>query len=87
MGPIWGRQDPGGPHFGPMNIAIWVTSESEIWDVLYEFKVWSTVWLIHYSTVSNIVLYWILLQQNLYVYLEYMYLSNKYISSGTSMSI
>ena len=23
MGPIWGRQDPGGPHFGPMNIAIW----------------------------------------------------------------
>ena len=24
MGPIWGRQDPGGPHVGPMNIAIWV---------------------------------------------------------------
>ena len=24
MGPIWGRQDPGGPHDGPMNIAIWV---------------------------------------------------------------
>ena len=23
MGPIWGRQDPGGPHFGPMNFAIW----------------------------------------------------------------
>ena len=22
-GPIWGRQDPGGPHVGPMNIAIW----------------------------------------------------------------
>ena len=21
---IWGRQDPGGPHVGPMNIAIWV---------------------------------------------------------------
>ena len=19
MGPIWGRQDPGGPHVGPMN--------------------------------------------------------------------
>ena len=25
MGPIWGRQDPGGPHVGPMNFAIWVT--------------------------------------------------------------
>ena len=23
MGPIWGLQDPGGPHVGPMNFAIW----------------------------------------------------------------
>ena len=23
MGPIWGRQDPGEPHGGPMNLAIW----------------------------------------------------------------
>ena len=23
MGPILGRQDPGGPHVGPMNFAIW----------------------------------------------------------------
>ena len=23
MGPIWGRQDEGGPHVGPMNFAIW----------------------------------------------------------------
>ena len=23
MEPIWGRQDPGGPHVGPMNLAIW----------------------------------------------------------------
>ena len=22
MGPIWGRQDPGGPHVGPMNFAL-----------------------------------------------------------------
>ena len=22
MGPIWGRQDPGGPHVGPMNFTI-----------------------------------------------------------------
>ena len=26
MGPIWGRQDPGGPHVGPMNLAIWMTT-------------------------------------------------------------
>ena len=24
MGPIWGRQGPGGPHVDPMNFAIWV---------------------------------------------------------------
>ena len=24
MGPIWGRQGPGGPHVGPMNFAAWV---------------------------------------------------------------
>ena len=23
MGTIWGRHDPGGPHAGPMNFAIW----------------------------------------------------------------
>ena len=23
MGPIWGREDPGGSHVGPMNFAIW----------------------------------------------------------------
>ena len=26
MGPIWDRQDPGGPHVCPMNFAIWVIS-------------------------------------------------------------
>ena len=26
MGPTWGRQDPGGPHVGPINFAIWVTT-------------------------------------------------------------
>ena len=24
MGPIWGQQDPGGPHVGPMNFVVWV---------------------------------------------------------------
>ena len=26
MGLIWGRQDPGGPHVGPMNFVIWFLS-------------------------------------------------------------
>ena len=41
MGPTWGRQDPGGPHVGPMNLALW--------DGL--FILWNTV-RCHYNTVS-----------------------------------
>ena len=26
MGPIWGRQDPDGPHVGPMHFSIWVST-------------------------------------------------------------
>ena len=44
MGPIWGRQDPGGPHVGPMNLAI-VTSIKYIrtvWarGILRNFALW-----------------------------------------------
>ena len=28
MGPIWGGQDPGGPHVGPMNFVLW---EAIVW--------------------------------------------------------
>ena len=28
MGSIWGRQDPDGPHVGPMNLAIWVDKKN-----------------------------------------------------------
>ena len=29
MGLIWGPQDPGGPHVGPMNLAIWDVLDSD----------------------------------------------------------
>ena len=28
MGPIWGRQDPGGPPVGPMHFAIWAAIDA-----------------------------------------------------------
>ena len=34
MGPIWGRQDPGGPHVGPMNLAIWDYSPHFIMELI-----------------------------------------------------
>ena len=46
MGPIWGRQDPGGPHVGPMNFAIWVchwTGRVKIWCVCVAFT-WTEKW-------------------------------------------
>ena len=69
MGPIWGRQDPGGPHVGPMNFAIWVVNYSmcwrdakqySIWDEFiflnkWFFKLWSSFWLIRItSTIGQI---------------------------------
>ena len=37
MGPIWGQQDPGGPHVGPMNFAIWVccATLTSYWQALF----------------------------------------------------
>ena len=28
MGPTWGRQNPGGPHVGHVNLAIWMVNFS-----------------------------------------------------------
>ena len=46
MGPIWGRQDPGGPHVGPMNFAIW------------DEKAFRTCWLL---TLCKGIYWWITL--------------------------
>ena len=40
MGPIWGRQDPGGPHIGPMNFAICDELQLAI-GRQYEYDIWS----------------------------------------------
>ena len=43
MGPIWGRQDPGGPHIGPMNFAIWDIIFVNIfsrWSVFVQAMIW-----------------------------------------------
>ena len=50
MGPIWGRQDPGVPHVGLMNFAIWGHVSSE-------FKVWLKFYFSNCCAVCNIILY------------------------------
>ena len=65
MGPIWGRQDPGGPHVGPMEFAIWEasigistglllneplgTNYSDIWIKLQQFHPRKGVWNVVYK--------------------------------------
>ena len=43
MGPIWGRQDPGGPHVGSMNFAIWDAYEM-IHVKTFPSTVWPGIW-------------------------------------------
>ena len=54
MGPHWGRQDPSGPHVGPMNFAIWVetnrTDTEKLWQIymvallVYSTSLWMLLW-------------------------------------------
>ena len=37
MGPIWGRQDPGGPHVGRMNFAFWDSLDKFHMDMMVVF--------------------------------------------------
>ena len=59
MGPIWGRQDPGGPHVGPMNFAFWVNQYNlcQIQTYNYIAPAWSQEYnsLASTQTVSVII--------------------------------
>ena len=63
LGPIWGRQDPGGPHVGPMNFAIWDTGEYNAYSwSLTKCKISWSKFLFHlskmfkkYSTIAAII--------------------------------
>ena len=45
MGPIWGRQDPGGPHDGNINFAIWDVSVSQ--------KGWSGIYTLFFICITS----------------------------------
>ena len=54
MGPIWGQQDPGGPHDGPMNFVIWECMITSI-QMKQPWRIWQakeTVWL-YYSLYNQ----------------------------------
>ena len=44
MGPIWGRQDPGGSRVGPMNLAIWGVIKFRVVSRRISF-LWSVIWI------------------------------------------
>ena len=51
MGPTWGRQDPGGLHVGPMNLAIWGTFNIIATDVMamWAARTWDWINSLEYS--------------------------------------
>ena len=57
MGPIWGRQELGGPHVGPMNFAIWVyTSFSSSAKITLDYAqlfIGSTASQTHFQHIGN----------------------------------
>ena len=53
MGPIWGQQDPGGSHVGPMNLVIWVVGVSYLHGRF--IVAWSNL-LLYGSCISIIVI-------------------------------
>ena len=51
-GPIWGRQDPGGPHVGQMNLDIWASAFISGSEASFIF-VMSLCFLMHLLDYSN----------------------------------
>ena len=52
MGHISGRQDPGGPHVGPMNFAIWVTIFRKGRKIWYNYTY--ILFFFKYRSIDNI---------------------------------
>ena len=70
MGPIWDRQDPDGPHIGPMNIAIWVIMLCNGWNIFYNSEVTekttgvssTLIWCLRKTSMQGPLLIWIFLE-------------------------
>ena len=67
MGPIWGHQDPGGPHVGPINFAICNTLNSPKQPTAQTLPVvlWSLS-LLHHKAIHNSTLNFLWNHQNRY---------------------
>ena len=62
MGPIWGRQDPSGPHVGPMNLVsgkllIMYTNHCEFYKLFHRFRLFKESKEV--CTVCITAIYWI----------------------------
>ena len=58
MGPIWGRQDPGGPHVGPMNHAIRLcASRTKLLSARIRVDNYPLEYLIKFSSSMELKLY------------------------------
>ena len=66
MGPIWGRQAPGGPHVGPMNFVIWVeisftnTEMGQVVEMISDWWQGSTYYVVtvNHMAVHDLLMQW-----------------------------
>ena len=71
MGPIWGRQDRGGPHVGPMNLVIWGVQIDKFTECIIR-NMWPKIkFLLHPFHVNSS--YGFYIQMKLYLYINYIY--------------
>ena len=71
MGPFWGQQDPGGPHVGPMNFAIWVVMAAhnvtvyirswimDIHNCIMDIHRYHELWMSIIEKVISMIEFWI----------------------------
>ena len=58
MGPIWGLQDPGGPHVGLMNLALWDVNAEKVYKF---YLIWNTIL---YDLQTFVIDLWLKLNRN-----------------------
>ena len=52
MGPIWGQQDPDGPHVRPMNFAIWDYNKTYLYSQEFSYHTSNCLQLLSVVTTS-----------------------------------
>ena len=81
MGPTWDRQEPGGPHGGPMNLATWEGEPNKVnTEVAHSLS--KNIYIKLYRACESSLLFHSL--TNMYVLVKYQLISSKAMNKTQS---